>query len=82
MANEDPFPIPPQFAATEIEDCRKSGDYRPIFFEWYKYVGLVSNFIASIDLASPAARPVAPSHFGVLIGLSWDGTLKEFEFYD
>ena len=69
MADEDPFPVPPQFSVAEIEDFRKSGDYRPIFFEWYKYVGLVSNFIASIDLASPAARPVAPSHFGVLIGL-------------
>lgn len=82
MADEDPFSVRPQFSAAEIEDCRKSGDYRPIFFESYKYVGLVSNLIASIHRASPAARPVAPSHFGVLIGLSWDGTPQEFEYYD
>lgn len=52
------------------------------FFEWYKYVGLVSNLIKSIIRASPAARPAAPSHFGVLIALSWYGTPQEFEYYD
>ncbi len=69
MPGDGPFPDPPQFSDAEFESCQKSRDYCPILFEWYKYVGVVTNVLACIDRASPAARPVEPVHYAVLIGL-------------
>ena len=69
MDNDGPFPSPPSFTAAEVDACRKSGDYCPILFEWYKYTGLIANTVASIDRRSSAAKPVHNSHYGALIGL-------------
>jgi hypothetical protein len=69
MDDDAPFPLPPSFTGAEFEACRKSGDYCPILFEWYKYTGLIANTVASINRRSPAAKPVHNSHYGALIGL-------------
>jgi len=69
MENSIDFPNPPQISSQELELCRQSGDYCPILFEWYKYVGLVANFFASIRLDSPAIRPIPDRQYNVLIGL-------------
>lgn len=63
------FPQPPDITNEELERCRASGDYRPVLFEWYKYVGLVTNFFASIRIDSPALRPIPAQQYHVLVGL-------------
>jgi hypothetical protein len=69
MNDKGIFPDPPTFTKAEFEACRSSRDYCPVLFEWYKYVGHVTNLVASIDIASPVVKKVPTSHFGALIGL-------------
>jgi len=66
---EDSFPDPPKFTEEDWRKCRESGDYCPMLFEWYKYVGVVCNFLASIRPESPAVRRILPLHYSILIGL-------------
>ncbi|MGE5384450.1 MAG: DUF5677 domain-containing protein [Betaproteobacteria bacterium] len=62
-------PDPPKFTEDDWWKCRDSGDYCPILFEWYKFVGALCNFFASIRPDSPAVRSIPPVHYAVLIGL-------------
>jgi Family of unknown function (DUF5677) len=66
---EHAVPEPPKITAGDLEKCRESGDYCPIFFEWYKFVGALCNFFARISQDSPALRNIEPLHYSVLIGL-------------
>jgi Family of unknown function (DUF5677) len=67
--NENIFPDPPRIDQSELEECRRTGDFCPILFEWYKYTAIIANIIASIQLESAAANPVSKPHYGALIGL-------------
>jgi hypothetical protein len=69
MESKNIFPNPPTFADEEIEKCRASGDYRPILFKWYKYVGIIAIKIACIERTSAAVRTIPAPHYGALIGL-------------
>lgn len=69
MVDPDVFPNFPQFSEQDFDECRETGDYSPILFEYYKHVGIVTNLLACIEISSPAARQVPNTHFGVLIGL-------------
>jgi len=69
MTTEDTFPQPPTFTEEQLDACRTADDYRPVLFEWYKYTAIVANIVASIDLSSPAIRPIQKPHFATLIGL-------------
>ncbi|NQU59554.1 MAG: hypothetical protein HQ512_00320 [Rhodospirillales bacterium] len=69
MTDDYSLPSPPNISEEDLRSCRKTGDYCPILFEWYKFVGLLCNFIASIQLESPALRSTHPQHYYVLIGL-------------
>jgi Family of unknown function (DUF5677) len=69
MSADNPFPDPPIFTEAEIEDCRRSGDYRPILFEWYKYTAIITNVTVRIEFSSPAIKGVAKPQFGALIGM-------------
>jgi Family of unknown function (DUF5677) len=62
-------PKPPAFPAEVVEECRQTKDFRPILFEWYKYVGKLCNMMARLDASSPALRPLPGVHYAVLIGL-------------
>lgn len=70
-AMNDPslIPDPPKFTDEEWRICRESKDYCPILFEWYKFVGALCNFFASIRPDSPVVRPIDPIDYAVLIGL-------------
>lgn len=59
----------PVFDSYLIEQCNESRDYRPLLFEWYKYVGINCNSVASISGDSPALRAVPKVHYAVLVGL-------------
>jgi hypothetical protein len=57
------------FTEELLAQCRKSGDFRPVLFEWYKFVGILSNFLARIRGDSPGVRQIPAVHYAVLIGL-------------
>lgn len=41
----------------------------PILFEWYKYIGVVCNILASISSESLAVRKMPPLNYAILTGL-------------
>ena len=63
------FPDPPSFTQTQLDEFTKSNDFRPMLFEWYKYVGRICNIIASISEASEDYKSIPEIHHAVLIGL-------------
>lgn len=63
---ELPYPI---FTNELIEECTQSRDFRPILFEWYKFVGIFCNTAASISRSSLAVKKIPSVHYAVLIGL-------------
>lgn len=69
MAEQHEVPSPPKFTEDDWKRCRESGDYCPMLFEWYKFVGALCSFFACISPDSPAVRAIPPLHYAVLIGL-------------
>lgn len=66
---ENYLPDPPTFTDELIEQCKRDLDFRPILFEWYKFIGAYCNVTACLTADSPAFRNIPPVHFAVLIGL-------------
>jgi hypothetical protein len=66
---EEWLPEEPSISEEMRARCRRAGEYRPILFEWYKYVALLANRFAGIRGDSPGLRAMPPVHFGVLVGL-------------
>lgn len=69
MSQHHDIPQPPKITDEDLRKCRESGDYCPVLFEWYKFVGGLCNFFASICQDSLAVRKVEPLHYAVLVGL-------------
>ena len=69
MSENAQLPDPPEFSEQEIERCQQTGDYMPILFEWYKFVGQVCIFFAQLDRRSPAVGDIPPIQYAVLTGL-------------
>lgn len=63
------FPDPPSFTQNQLDEFTKSNDFRPMLFEWYKYVGIVCNIIASISEESEDYKSIPEIHHAILIGL-------------
>lgn len=63
------LPQPPQIDEAQLLRCRESGDFCPVLFEWYKFVGLLCNFFARIRSDSEDLREIAPLHYAVLVAL-------------
>ena len=59
----------PTFANELVSKCEQSLDFRPMLFEWYKYVGIYCNRISCISPVSPALKKIQPVYYGILIGL-------------
>ena len=47
------FPEPPHFSSDIINNCEKIKDYRVVFFEYYKYVGILVATFTSIEFTNP-----------------------------
>jgi len=62
------LPDPPKFSDELVEQCNQQRDYRPMLFEWYKYVGILCNIAACLDIESPAFRHIPEVHFAGLAG--------------
>lgn len=69
MPDTPVLPRPPSFSALEMDRCRETGDYNPILFEWYKFVGSLVALVAHIQKESPAFQSIQDQHYHVLIGL-------------
>jgi hypothetical protein len=69
MVSDQVVPDAPVFSDELVRQCKESGDYRPILFEWYKFVGQLSAVVGHIQQESPAFRSIPPQQFHVLIGL-------------
>lgn len=63
------LPSPPRFTDEQIAHCKRTGDYMPMVFEWYKFTGMIAFILGHIMPESPAFRPVPPQHYYVLMGL-------------
>ena len=69
MTGEVEIPQPPTITESQLARCRETGDYRPLLFEWYKYVGTLSNFYSCIRSDSAAVRSLPTLHYATLVGL-------------
>lgn len=62
------LPRLPTFSDEMVKECINNKDFRPILFEWYKFVGIFCNIVACISPESPALRKISPIYYAVLIG--------------
>ncbi len=65
----DSIPDRPIFASEVQQECERTGDFSPLLFEWYKYVGLLCHLVACFERESPAWRDAPPLYYTVLVGL-------------
>lgn len=63
------IPKPPQFDEAQMQRCREAGDYCPVLFEWYQFVGALCNFFARVRLESRDIREIPPIQYSVLVAL-------------
>jgi len=66
---EQELPQRPSFSTEVWDKCRKDKDFMPILFEWYKYVAVMCNILASVSRDSPAIRKMPTLHYAILRGL-------------
>lgn len=69
MILQNDMPQAPKITQEQLEECRKNGDYCPILFEWYKFVGELCGFLSCIRSDSAALRSIDPLHYAIIIGL-------------
>jgi hypothetical protein len=66
---EHVIPDPPSFSDEDIRHCRETGDYKPILFEWYKFVASLGFVLVNIVPTCPEFRSIPAQHYHVLMGL-------------
>jgi len=49
--------------------CKNNSDFRPITFEWYKFIGQLSASIANIKFHSPVIKIINNVNYSIMIGL-------------
>jgi DNA invertase Pin-like site-specific DNA recombinase len=49
--------------------CRDTGDYKPVLFEWYKFVGSLCFCVVHLRPDSPAYQDIPRQNYYVLVGL-------------
>jgi len=69
MTEQAQLPDPPQFSDEQMQKCRETGDFMPVLFEWYKFVGHICIFFAQLARESLAVKEISPIHYAVLTGL-------------
>ena len=69
MEEQNVLPDPPLFSEADMRRCQETGDYKPVLFEWYKFVGSLGFVVVNIQPDSPAFRPIPAQHYHVLMGL-------------
>jgi hypothetical protein len=69
MDEESIIPAPRSFPEEDIRYCQDTGDYKPILFEWYRFVASLGFVVTNIRRNSPSFRPIPAQHYHVLMGL-------------
>ena len=65
------MPDPPSYSKEDLASCAESGDYRPLLFEFYKYVGLLCNTVARIQQESVAIKNLPAMQYYELPPKQW-----------
>jgi hypothetical protein len=63
------LPDSPVFPEEDYKRAQTTRNAMPLLFEWYKWTGIVTSQVASIDPASPGYRELPRIHVAVLRGL-------------
>ena len=63
------FPDAPKITEADLQRCRETGDYCPVLFEWYKFVGGLAVTFSFIQIDSPALRRVDRQEYSILTRL-------------
>ncbi len=63
------LPNPPTFSYIEMLKARSTGEFEPIFFEWYKFVGSLAHLAMIISPDSDGFRKTSPRNISVITGL-------------
>ena len=63
------LPNPPSFSYIEMLKARSTGEFEPVFFEWYKFVGNLAHLAMVISPDSEGFRQDSPRNISVLTGL-------------
>lgn len=64
------LPNAPKITEEDMRRCRETGDFSPILFEWYKFVGGLCVTFANLLQVSPVIRKdISNRDYGILIGL-------------
>ena len=69
MDAAEAVPRPPKITEEQLRQCRESGDYCPVLFQWYQFCGSLCVFLAILRRDSPAIKRIAPIEYYVLVGL-------------
>jgi hypothetical protein len=60
------LPDPPEISADEMRECRETGDYSPVVFQWYKFVaGVCFTFAALLQETPIVRKDVSKRDYGV-----------------
>ena len=68
FVDDGSLPQLPTFSEELVIECTHSKDFRPILFEWYKFVGIFCNIVACISPESPALKKISSVQYAVLLG--------------
>jgi mRNA-degrading endonuclease YafQ of YafQ-DinJ toxin-antitoxin module len=64
------FPDAPVITEVDMQRCRENGDFSPVLFEWYKFIGGLCVTFANLLQDSPVVRKdIEARDYGILIGL-------------
>lgn len=64
-----PLPLPPSKISQLFEESKKTNEYDKLFYEWYRSVGMLVQFICSLDPTSPTFKEYEKFESAVFIGL-------------
>lgn len=64
------LPDAPVITEEDMQRCRDTGDFSPVLFEWYKFVGgLCVTFANLLQNSPPVRKDIGGRDYGILIGL-------------
>ena len=64
------LPDTPTITEEDMQRCRETGDFSPVLFEWYKFVGgLCVTFANLLQNSEPVRKDIGNRDYGILIGL-------------
>jgi len=66
---EELIPLPPDPSPEDWRTYEETGNFIPLFFEWYKFVATLVNVMSFVQPDSPAFAPISKHSYYALSGL-------------